>query len=196
MSIKRTMVALMRVVDEPAPAAPALTVAQVYEEHANFVWATLHRMGIAQADLPDVTHEVFLVVHRRLGTYDAQSRLKSWLYGICRRVAAAHRRRAYRRRERVTDMPESIAPVTTRTPEDEAMARAAQRQLAELLDSLDVDKRAVFVMFEIEGLACEEIARQLDIPVGTVYSRLHAARREFEKRVDRLRQAHAREASR
>jgi RNA polymerase sigma-70 factor (ECF subfamily) len=61
-----------------------------------------------------------------------------------------------------------------------------------MLDALDLDKRAVFVMFEIEGMGCEEIASVLGIPVGTVYSRLHVARRDFEKALARHRAREAR----
>lgn len=65
-----------------------------------------------------------------------------------------------------------------------ASAQAAQ-QLNEILDSMELEKRAVFVMFEIEGLSCQEIGGIVGIPLGTVYSRLHAARRSFEKRLRR-----------
>ena len=67
---------------------------------------------------------------------------------------------------------------------DETLIRKQQHELAEqALDKLDVVKRAAFVMFELEGMSCAEIADTMGLPVGTVYSRLHAARRQLEKRL-------------
>ena len=70
-------------------------------------------------------------------------------------------------------------------------SRAARARLARVLDAMDADKRALLVMFEIEELPCDEIAAIVGAPVGTVWSRLHAARRQFEARLARL---HARES--
>ncbi len=171
---------------------PAATVEQVYRDHARFVWATLHRMGVAESDLADGVHEVFIVVHRRFGSYDGESQVTSWLYGICRRKAAAYRRRAFRRREKLGDSEAVPTAVTTRTPEDDAARADARRELAGLLDALPTNKRVVFVMFELEDLSCEDISQRLSIPLGTVYSRLHSARRDFEQRVSRLRKSRTR----
>jgi RNA polymerase sigma-70 factor (ECF subfamily) len=167
-----------------AGAGRALDVRGVSEAHAQFVWVSLQRLGIREADLPDVLQEVFVVVHQRLATFEGNSALTTWLFGISMRVAANHRRRAHVRREQpVADVPDS--------QQDEALGpeRAAERaQAADLLraalDAMDLEKRAVFVMFEIEELSCAEIAAVLGVPVGTVYSRLHAARKQFEALVE------------
>jgi RNA polymerase sigma-70 factor, ECF subfamily len=174
----------------PLPFAPAtLDVRVVYEDRADFVWMALQRLGIRSADLEDAFQEVFLVVHRRLHTYDTRAPLSGWLFGICVKVVAAQRRRAHVRREQLVEVvPERAS--ASEDPEHEAAREQGQRHLLSLLDALDFDKRAVFVMFELEEMSCEEISLALGIPVGTVYSRLHAARKAFEKTAARRRSRH------
>jgi RNA polymerase sigma-70 factor (ECF subfamily) len=169
--------------------APSAT--EVYADHADFVFASLQRFGIRDNDLEDLLQEVFVVVHRKLHTFDGSSRMTTWLYGICLRVAAAHRRRAHVRREQSVDPVPEPAPSTSRASRDDpeaALQRGqARQQLESILDELDLDKRAVFVMFEIDELSCDEIAAVVGVPVGTVYSRLHAARASFREAIARHR---------
>jgi RNA polymerase sigma-70 factor, ECF subfamily len=165
---------------------PALDVRAVYEAHGDFVWMALQRLGVRGADLEDVFQEVFVVVHKRLHTFDDRGPLTGWLFGISVKVAAAQRRRAHVRREHLV---ESLAETASAgdNPEDQAARGQAHEELLTLLDALDFDKRVVFVMFELEEMSCEDIAAALGIRVGTVYSRLHAARKAFEKAVSRYR---------
>ncbi|MDI1429391.1 MULTISPECIES: RNA polymerase sigma factor [Polyangium] len=163
---------------------PAPELAAVHARHAEFVFACLQRLGVRGAALEDAHQEVFLVVHRRLASYDGRASMTAWLFGICRRVAAAHRRRAHVRHEIPVDPEWDIEDIDA-DPE-QALARGQERREVErVLDMLDLDKRAVLVMYEIEGIECDRIAVLLGIPVGTVYSRLHAARRDFEKAMTR-----------
>ncbi len=163
-----------------------LDVLSIHEEHADFVWRTLQRMGIRDADVEDQMQEVFVVVHRRLSTFDGSSRMTTWLFGICMRLAAGYRRRAFRRREQaVADLPEAVEP-DDGDPEQAAMARQARARLVAVLDLMDVEKRAIFVMFELEEIPCETIAEQLGVPIGTVHSRLHAARKDFQAALKRF----------
>ena len=169
-----------------APPAAAVNrptdVTEVYRAHGDFVWASLQRMGVRDADLHDQFQEVFIVVHRRLCDFEGRSALTTWLYGICLRVVAGYRRKLARRKESTVDaLPDLQDEADASDPEGHASRNEARRRLAQVLDAMDVDKRAVLVMFEVEDLSCEEIARSIGIPVGTVYSRLHAARAQFEK---------------
>jgi RNA polymerase sigma-70 factor (ECF subfamily) len=108
------------------------------------------------------------------------------------RVAAAHRRRAYHRREQtVGEVPEEAT--AEGSPEEAAASLQARARLAQILDLMDLEKRAIFVMFELDEVSCDEMAQVLGVPVGTVYSRLHAARKDFQAAVIRF---NAREASR
>ncbi|MGA2450520.1 MAG: sigma-70 family RNA polymerase sigma factor [Polyangiaceae bacterium] len=175
----RLEVTPIRMVSEP------LDVVSVHHEHANFVWLTLQRLGVRDADIEDLLQEVFVVVHQRLHTFDGSARMTTWLFGICLRVASAYRRRAYRRREQsVAEVPEDAA--TGESPEEAAATAQARARLRAALDLMDLDKRAIFVMFELDELSCEAIAEMLSIPLGTVYSRLHAARKAFEQSLARV----------
>jgi RNA polymerase sigma-70 factor (ECF subfamily) len=173
--------------------APRLDVLSIHGAHADFVWRSLQRMGVRDADLEDQMQEVFVVVHNRIGSFDGSSRMTTWLFGIALRVAAAYRRRSHRRREQVVaDVPEPELPAED-SPEDAAIARQARARLLEVLDLMDLEKRAIFVMFELEELSCDAIAETLGIPVGTVHSRLNTARKDFQAALKRFT---AREASR
>jgi RNA polymerase sigma-70 factor (ECF subfamily) len=161
--------------------ARPLDLSEVHAAHADFVWASLQRLGVRERDLDDLLQEVFVVVHQRLHTFDATRPMQPWLFGICRRVAVAHRRRASVRLEQsMPDMPEETSEGAAPDPEEAAMGSQARERLEAILDTLDAEKRAVFVMFEIDEVPCEAIAAALGIPVGTVYSRLHAARKDFQ----------------
>jgi len=173
------------------PRAP-LSAAEVHAAHAEFVWRSLARLGVKDADLPDMLQEVFLVVHRRAHAFDGSSKLTSWLFGICLRVAAAYRRRAHRRYERPLEPAHIPAADEAGSPEAMLQGRQARERLDALLDAMPLDKRAVFVMFEIDGMGCAEIAHELGVPVGTVHSRLHAARAVFAKALARARAIEAR----
>lgn len=164
-----------------------LTVAEVHEAHADFVWKTLQRFGVPARDLEDALQEVFLVVHRKLSTFDGSARITTWLYAICFRVAAGHRRRAHHRRELITsELDDQPAEGAAHDPEALVLQRESRQRLEQALDALNLERRAVFVMFELEGLATPEIAQILGVPIGTVHSRLHAARAEFVRAVQRL----------
>jgi RNA polymerase sigma-70 factor, ECF subfamily len=160
-------------------ATSELGVTEIHRAHASFVWLTLQRLGVRPSDLEDALQEVFVVVHRRLPTYDRKSKLTSWLFGICLKVAAQFRRRAHlRREESVGELPERQSSPGP-SPEQVALELEGRRELERVLDVLEPRQRAVFVMFEIDGLSCVEIASFLDVPLGTVHSRLHAARKAF-----------------
>jgi RNA polymerase sigma-70 factor (ECF subfamily) len=171
----------------PSSAAdPQLDVVTVHQRHAEFVWLSLQRLGVRDADIEDLLQEVFVVVHRRLPSFDGSSRMTTWLFGICMRVAAAYRRRAHRRHEEsVALVPEPPAGDEA-NPEESAATREARDRLRAVLDAMDLEKRALFVMYELDEMTCEDIGEVLGVPVGTVYSRLHAARKAFEQALRRL----------
>ncbi len=159
----------------------------VYELHADFVWRSLQHLGVCRADLEDLGQEVFVTVHRRLSTFDGRSKLTTWLFGICLHLVLRHRRRAYFRFELShAEPPERIDP---NTPEDRYASEQARVRLERLLDKLSPERRATFLLFEVEGVSCEEIAELTAVPVGTVYSRLHLARKQVTAAAARLRRA-------
>jgi RNA polymerase sigma-70 factor (ECF subfamily) len=167
--------------------ATQLGVQQVYERHADFVWRSLQHLGARHADLEDLGQEVFVVVHRKLPTFDGRSKLTTWLFGICLHLVQRHRRRAYLRLEFLhAEPPERVDPDT---PEARYAGEEARVRLERLLDKLGPERRATFVLFEIEGMSCEEIAELTSVPIGTVHSRLHLARKQVAKTAARLRRS-------
>ena len=174
-------------VEETGRAAAPVDLRELFSMHAPYVWNTLRRLGAPRPDLEDLTHEVFLHVQRHLGEYDPARPVKPWLFGFAFRIASAHRRRAHRRRE-VLDHGQTEEAVDPASRPDERLAAAEDRRLVlEALDAIDLDRRAVFVLYEIDGVPMNEIARALGIPVNTAYSRLRVARSEFAAAVKRLR---------
>jgi RNA polymerase sigma-70 factor (ECF subfamily) len=154
-------------------------VEELYAEHAEFVWRSLQHLGVRSADLEDLLQEVFIVVHRKLPDFDGRSRVTTWLFGICLRVAARQRRRAWFRFERQgVEVPERAEE---RTPEDQLGEEQRSRVFERALGHLSLEQRAVFVLFEFEGKSCQDIAELVGAPLGTVYSRLHHARRDLRK---------------
>lgn len=160
--------------------------AALYASHVDFVFKTLQRLGVRESDLEDVLQKVFIDIHQRLHTFDPEKSLEGWIYGICKNECSNYRRIAHRRHEVGSDEPvEPRSDGSSWQPEEIISRRQAQQTLESLLETLDLDKRVVFVMFEVDELPCDEIAQRLDIPVGTVYSRLNAARKAFQKAVER-----------
>ncbi|HEY6077476.1 MAG TPA: sigma-70 family RNA polymerase sigma factor [Polyangiaceae bacterium] len=162
-------------------------VEAVYQQHADFVWRTLQHLGARDADLEDLAQEVFVAVHRNLASFDQRSKLTTWLFGICLHLVQRHRRRAYFRLEFLhAEPPERVE---LQTPEAEYAGQEARRRLERLLDKLSPERRITFVLFELEGATCEEIAELTSVPVGTVYSRLHLARKHVASVVARQRRS-------
>lgn len=147
----------------------------VVREHAQYVWRALRHLGVAETNVEDASQDVFVVVHRRLSSFRGDSSIKTWIYGICVRVASEYRRRARVVREVLEAEPAALAPPA---PQDEQFAnRRSLERLANILGQLDDEKRAVFVLYEIEELTMTDVAKALSCPLQTAYSRLHAARR-------------------
>lgn len=152
----------------------------VYRAHADFVHRTACQLGVPGAQVEDVMHDVFLVVHRRLSEYDGRS-MRSWLYGITRRVVL-HQRRGDARRERRAAL--VVVPTVAADPERDVAAAQIVAQVERFLAALDEDQRIVFVLADIEGTPIPEIATALGVNLNTIYSRLRLARRRFERAIE------------
>lgn len=167
------------------PAAEALEFTAVYREHFGFVWRNCKRLGVAERYVDDAVQDVFVVVHRQLEGFEGRSSLKSWIFGITRRVAKDHRRRSMRK-DKGEALPENgVADPRAPSPSEEVARAEAAAVLYQILDSLDDDKREAFVLAELEQMTVPEIAAATDTNVNTVYSRLRAARQAFEQAVAR-----------
>jgi RNA polymerase sigma-70 factor (ECF subfamily) len=159
------------------PSAMESTSAPAFEEvfraHLAFVWRVAAYLGVPQPDLDDVCQEVFVVVHRRLAEFDGRASMRSWLYGIARRVASEHRRRDRRQselRKRAGTEPRA------HSPEDEVAWMRTLASIDAALGDLDAAKRETFLLYEVEQLTMEDITRAMGCPLQTGYTRLRAAR--------------------
>lgn len=172
---------------EPARLQARPRFEDVYARERDYVWRTLRRLGVPERHLEDVAHDVLVVVHAKLGQYDPSRPLRPWLFGIAMRVASDFRRSAKNARETPRD---DLDPLDDgpRAPGPHAALEAAEARALVLraLDSLDDDRRAVFVLHELDGEAIPQVAEALSIPVNTAYSRLRVAREEFAATVRRL----------
>jgi len=174
-----------------APADDCPTFEAVYQQHFDFVWRLARRFGAEEGAVDDVVQDVFVVVHRKLGDFEGRSSVRTWLYGIARRVVSDHRKKRSRRRETTI---EDAGPVEATAADPEGRAAQSQRLdlLRQLLEELPDEQREVFVLAELEQMSAPEIAELTGAKLNTVYSRLRLARRAFERGLTRMR---AREAS-
>jgi RNA polymerase sigma-70 factor (ECF subfamily) len=160
------------------------TFDEVFDAQGPYVARTLRCLGVREHELDDACQEVFVVVHRRLSELASPAALRAWLYGICLRKALAQRRAAARRRE------DGIHEDTRRVDADQEESVERRERLTRalaILDALSDEKRAVFVLYEVEQLTMSEVADVVGCPAQTAYARLYAARREVEASLKRLR---------
>lgn len=167
---------------------PTPSFEEIFNEYSNFAWRSLARQGVAERDLPDVCQEVFMVVHRQLPGFEERSSVRTWLYGICRHVAANHRRRAVNRRELPSELLPEPPPELEREPAPHAQLarRQALDMLQRALSTLSEERREVFMLYEVEELPMREVAELLGCPMNTAYSRLYAAREQVQAELARL----------
>jgi RNA polymerase sigma-70 factor (ECF subfamily) len=167
--------------DEDRDAEPDFPA--VYRAEFGWVLHTLRRLGVAQAELEDVAHDVFVAVYRHFGELDRTRPVRPWLFGFAYRIASDHKKLARHRRETSADAdPADRAPLPDAQLDDERL----RRRLLAALDAMDFDKRSLVVMHDLEGIAVPEIAKLLGVPLNTAYSRLRLARADFEKQLQRV----------
>jgi RNA polymerase sigma-70 factor (ECF subfamily) len=171
------------VAESPSPSAKR-NFEDIFDTHFSYVWRTLARLGIAEADREDLANEVFFQIHRRLRTVDLDRPLRPWIFAFASRIASSYRRLARHRFEHVGDL-QDIADSSP--PADQALERREAQDIVDrALDALDLEQRAVFVLHEMDGCGVPEIATALGIPLNTAYSRLRLARARFTAMVRRI----------
>lgn len=163
---------------EPPPLTEAVEAVapsprSVAELGARFVPQTLRYLGVPDQTVLDAAQDVLVVALRRLGDFEGRSSLKTWIYGICIRVAHEYRRRNQSNRELLVErMPDLVSPAHQ---EDAVEQGEWRRTLGTLLDELDENQRAAFVLFEIQRLSMKEVADALGCPLQTAYFRHKSA---------------------
>ena len=161
-----------------------LDFTKVYDRYFDEVLRWIRAFGGPGAELEDLAQEVFVVVRRKLRSFEGGN-LPGWLYKIAKLTVRDHGRRAWFRRifrgSRAIDFDQ--LPSATRDPEAALVARENQRLFYRLVGELSERRRETFLLYEVEGYSGEEIARMQDVPINTVWTRLHHARKEFVAKV-------------
>lgn len=175
-----------RPVQTPSVAEAASDLANelraLYQAQLPYVLQTLRRLGIAERDVPDLAHDVFVVAYRKLAEIDRTRPMRPWLFGVAYRRALDHKRRAYVSRE---ELPGDALEGSSSAPSAEALVREGEARalVRGCLDRLPDEQRAVLVLHDVEGHTIPEIARILEAPLNTLYSRLRLARAAFNAAV-------------
>lgn len=172
-------VSVLEVTDPAALASSrdAASFEELYAAQFPFVWRCLAALGVPQPGLDDAAQDVFVVVHRRLSTFEGNSTLRTWLFGIVRNVASNHRRSAARK-QNLAARSEHLA-ATDSAPDYWVQDLEAADFVRKFLAGLDERKREVFVLAVLEEMSVPEVAEALAIPLNTAYTRLRRAREAF-----------------
>jgi len=164
--------------------AAALSAEELFVQHGAFVRRFVHRLGIPPQDIDDIVQEVFLIAHRQGGYVPKGARPTTWLAEIALRITLALRR-SQRKRQAEPQLLENLEAGGPSPLEALATSQSLAR-VQRALEGLDLGQKAIFILFELEDEPCDAIAQALGVPLGTVHSRLHHARRAFRKAYDRL----------
>jgi RNA polymerase sigma-70 factor (ECF subfamily) len=171
-----------------APAVVRPTFRAIFDAELAFVWNSLRRLGVAERDVEDVAHELFVVVNRCLEQYDPNRPIRPWLFAIACRTASDYRRRARNRYEFLAgERGDEAHPGESA---DHVLQDAQEKNLARrALLAVPEERRQVLILHDFEETAMHDIALGLDIPLKTAYSRLRVAREELIAAARRLQRA-------
>lgn len=156
----------------------------LYEEYFDFVWRSLRNLGVLSANVDDALQDTFLVAYRRLREFEGRASPKTWLFAIALRIAGNYRRRERRKGGQLPLDPQLVES-NTRSPVAELDSARAWGFVLRFLDTQSEAKRCVFILCLWEGMTAPEAAMALDIPVNTVYTRLHSVRQDFRKALEK-----------
>ncbi|MEI8256198.1 MAG: RNA polymerase sigma factor [Deltaproteobacteria bacterium] len=159
-------------------ASAAATARPSFEDlcrpHVAFVWHSLRRLGIPAAQLVEATHDVFVAAHRAYPSFDAALPVRPWLF--------VHAMRVFARRPTEAKHDDRAAPFAVETPPpagDTTDPDPSRVRVIEALRAIDIDRRAVIILHDIDEVPLEDIARALDVPVKSLRARLRIAREDL-----------------
>ena len=165
---------------EKYEAALRVDAEALFRAHAGFIASFLHRFGTPAHEIDDLVQEVFIIAHRKGGYVSGPAHPRTWLASIAVHVAQSSRRARKQRERKIQHAAyEALDRAgSSADPHQQLETRHALQRLQGALEGLPLPHRAAFVLHEVEGEACENIAAQYHVPVGTIYSRLHTARKQ------------------
>lgn len=151
---------------------------ELYAAQLPFVWRCLRGLGVPRPALDDAAQDVFLVVHRRLDEFAGRSSIRTWLFGIVRRVAFNQRRGASRKRTQAQDL--AVEPTSLPiSPLEQAQNVEAAAFVQQFVEHLPKGQREVFILVMLEEMTIPEVAEALEIRLNTAYTWLRRARARF-----------------
>jgi RNA polymerase sigma-70 factor, ECF subfamily len=184
--------------EAPVGGSPSVVPAfeELYDRRFDDVSRWVRALGVRDADRDDVVQDIFMVVHRRLPDFDGQN-VAGWLYQITRRKVRDHRHLTWvKHLFGAGSVPLVDATLTEqRGPLEGFETKRKAELLHTLLDTLNDDQRAAFVLFEVEGNSGEEIAALQGVPINTVWARIHKARKKLQQGAARAAKHGARKAA-
>ena len=159
----------------------------IFDAELSYVWTSLGRLGVDARDREDVAHEVFLRAYERMREYDTSRPIRPWLFAFAFRLASDYRRLSRHRTELYGD----DAPGRSSEPDGEQALVQREREalVARALDAIEIERRAVFILHELDEEPMPAVVETLGIPLNTGYSRLRVAREEFTTALRRLTRA-------
>ena len=149
----------------------------LYERHSALVFRFLSALGVRDPEREDACQDVFLAVYRSLPSFRGEAQLSTWIYRITARTTG----KMIQKRKLRSALTSTLTSEPPPAPPDPTERAARSLLLDRMLDKLNPKKRLVLVLFELEGVPVEEIARIADCPTNTVWSRLHHARLDLSK---------------
>lgn len=156
----------------------------IFEAELPYVWTSLRRLGVHTRDLEDVAHEVFLRAYENLSRYDTTRPIRPWLFAFAFRFASDYRRLARHRTELYGDDEPGAGQAADA---EHALVQRERAQLVALaLDAVEIERRAVFILHELDEQPMPAVVETLGIPLNTGYSRLRVAREELTAALRRL----------
>ena len=151
---------------------------ELYARYAADIKRWVRRLAGPNADLEDLLHDVFVIALRRRFTFRGDASIKTWLFRITHHVVRGRRRRSFVRRLLFGQRQDEIvatAPAVS-TPHDEIERRERHVRLYRALDQLPDAYRTALILYEIDGLSGDEVAKLVGISLSTLWVRLHRGR--------------------
>lgn len=165
--------------EEPVPEDECV---RAFDRELDYVFATLRRLGAPPGDIEDLAHEVFLVLLRNWDTLDPERPLRPYLFGVAFRIVSVHRRRRLREVPHPAPDSEDFRP----SPESALQSHQAMALLQAALEQVPLQRRAVIIMHELDGIPIVDIAKALSITRFGAYARLRKGHRELARALRRL----------
>lgn len=156
-----------------------------YREHLGWMLRTVRRLGVMPTDQEDVAHDVFSTAWSRLDTWSPDRPMRPWLFGIAFRVVSNRKASRSGKEELVAGFDDRHGGGVPR-PDEVLEGEVARRQVLQALETLPFDQRAMFIGHDVDRTPITELARELDVPLNTAYSRLRLGRQRFQTAWDAL----------